>query len=642
MRKNWFGRGNYIPKTELKKGKVRDKVKGIDLLRKGSVDMAEVMTRDQIAMEDTWNLEEIYPSDQAWEVAYKELERQCETLKDWKGKVLENGESLKSFLKLYTEAGEQLGKVYVYAHQKYHQDTANATYQGVSERATMLMMKFQSAVAFFQPEILEAPEEKFQEVYAASKSGMSEKDQKGYDRYFSELFRQKEHRLSAEMEELLAQAREVLDSPDTIFSMFNNADISFPVIQDEDGQDVEITHGRYTTLLQRKDRSVREAAFKGLYSKYKEFQNTLAATYAANVKKDIFYAKTRKYASSLDMALDESSIPKDVYSNLVDVVRENLPLLHRYMDIRKKALKLDELHMYDVYVPMVEEQKDEISFEQAKTMVLEGLQPMGEEYLSILQEGFSNRWIDVYENKGKRSGAYSWGSYGTHPYVLLNHQNNLNSVFTLAHEMGHSIHSYYSNKTQPYICADYEIFVAEVASTCNEALLIHDLLQKTEDKQMRAYLINYYLEQFRTTLYRQTMFAEFEWKAHEMAERGEALTAENLSRMYHQLNVDYFGENTVIDEEIDLEWARIPHFYNSFYVYQYATGYSAAIALSAKILKEGAPAVKDYTEKFLCGGGSKDPIELLKGAGVDMSKKESIQAALDVFAELLDQMEALL
>lgn len=424
--------------------------------------------------------------------------------------------------------------------------------------------------------------------------------------------------------------------------MFNNADISFPTILNEDREEVAITHGRFSALLQNQDRRVRKDAFEGLYSKYKEFENTLAATYSANVKKDIFIAKTRKYASSLAMALDESNIPVAVYQNLVQVVRENLPLLHRYMKIRKKALHLDELHLYDVYVPMVEEKKKEISFEQAKEMVLEGLAPMGEEYQKLLKKGFDSRWIDVYENKGKRSGAYSWGSYGTHPYVLLNHQNDLNSVFTLAHEMGHSLHSYYSNSSQPYICADYEIFVAEVASTCNEALLIHDLLEKTSDKKERAYLLNYHLEQFRTTLFRQTMFAEFEWKAHEMAENGEALTAQNLSEMYHQLNVDYFGDETVIDKEIDLEWARIPHFYNSFYVYQYATGYSAAIALSSKILKEGKPAVDDYVNKFLRGGGSKDPIDLLKGAGVDMSKKESVQSALQVFEQLLNEIEELL
>lgn len=604
--------------------------------------MADLKTREQIDIKDTWDLQELCPSDEIWEKEYKKIEAQCEEIKKWKGKVFESPESLKVFLDLYVESGISIGKVYVYAHQRYHQDTANSLYQGLSERATMLLMKYQSATSFFEPEVLAMPEEEFSNIYKEARKTMSEKDAAGFDRFFQEIIRQKEHRLSAEMEELLANAREVLDSPDTIFSMFNNADIEFPTIKDENGKEVAITHGRYTTLMKNKDRRVRKDAFQGLYGKYKEFKNTLAATYAANVKKDVFYANTRKYESSLAMALDESSIPLEVYSNLTDVVWENLPLLHRYMDIRKKALQLDELHMYDVYVPMVEEVSDSIDFEQAKEMVLEGLKPLGEEYANLLKEGFSNRWMDIYENKGKRSGAYSWGSYGAHPYVLLNHQNDLNSVFTLAHEMGHAIHSYYSNKTQPYICAGYEIFVAEVASTCNEALLIHDLLEKTEDKAKRAYLINYHLEQFRTTLFRQTMFAEFEWKAHQMAERGEALTEQNLSSIYHQLNADYFGEGTVIDEEIDLEWARIPHFYNSYYVYQYATGYSAAIALSHKILKEGQSAVKDYVEQFLCGGGSKDPIDLLKGAGVDMSKKESIQSALDVFKDLLDQMEELL
>lgn len=605
--------------------------------------MAEkLLTRDQVAEKDTWNLDDMCPSDQAWEEYYRELDAKCEEIKRWKGKVFADAEALLSFLKLYVDSGILVGKIYVYAHQRYHQDTANAVYQGMSERATTLLMKYQSATAFFQPEILALPEDDFKRVYGEARKQMSEKDAKGFDRFFGEVMRQKEHRLSAEMEELLANAREVLDSSDSIFSMFNNADILFPTIKDEKGEDVAITHGRYASLLKSPDRRVRKDAFQGLFSKYMEYKNTLAATYGANVKKDVFYAKTRKYDSALAMALDESNIPVEVYTNLIDVVRDNLPQLHRYMDIRKKALGLEELHMYDVYVPMVDEVAEEIDFETAKQMVLEGLAPMGEEYCALLKEGFENRWIDVYENKGKRSGAYSWGTYSAHPYVLLNHQNDLNSVFTLAHEMGHSIHSYYSNKTQPYICSDYEIFVAEVASTCNEALLIHDLLEKTQDKAKRAYLINYHLEQFRTTLFRQTMFAEFEWKAHQMAENGEALTEQRLSEMYHQLNVDYFGENTVIDPEIDLEWARIPHFYNAFYVYQYATGYSAAIALSAKILKEGAPAVKDYVEKFLCGGGSKDPIDLLLGAGVDMSKKESIQSALDVFKDLLDQMEELL
>lgn len=445
-----------------------------------------------------------------------------------------------------------------------------------------------------------------------------------------------------EMEELLASGREVLEGAGNIFSMFNNADVKFPAIKGENGENIEITHGRFIQLLQQKNRRIRKDAFQSLYSVYESYRNTLAATFSTNVKQDIFYARARKYPSSLAMKLDQSDIPEAVYYNLISVVHENLPLLHHYMDMRKRALGVEELHMYDLYVPIVEDDMGRIDYETAKEMVLEGLKPLGEEYQSILKEGFENRWIDVYENIGKRSGAYSWGAYGTHPYVLLNHQDNLNSVFTLAHEMGHAIHSYYSDKNQPIICAGYQIFVAEVASTCNEALLIHDLLEKTKDKGRKAFLLNYYLEQFRTTLFRQTMFAEFEMITHQLAENKEPLSAEKLCEIYHDLNVKYFGEQVVVDKEIDMEWARIPHFYTSFYVYQYATGYSAAIALSARILKEGETAVRDYVEKFLSGGGSKDPISLLKGAGVDMSKKEPIQEALHVFSDLLDQMEEVL
>lgn len=602
----------------------------------------KIMTREQVEEQNTWNLGDLFSEDAEWEKGNNELSVMCKELSEWKGRTLENSDTLYEFLELFEKAGMLAGRVYVYAHQKYHQDTTNPTYQGMSERATAALNQFSSAIAFFQPEVLTLEQEEFNNIFDHCKARMDDKRIAGFERYFSEIFRQKEHSLSGEMEELLANARESLKASDSIFSMFNNADIKFPVISLEDGKKVEITHGRYSSLLKSQDRRVRKEAFEGLHGQYKRFENTLATTYGANVKSDIFYAKTRKYPSALAMALDESHIPEEVYTNLIQVVRENLSVLHRYMKVRKNALGVEALHLYDVYVPMVEGVDEKISFEQAKEMVLDGLKPMGEEYLKLLQEGFSNRWIDVYENAGKRSGAYSWGCYGVHPYVLLNHQDDLNSVFTLAHEMGHALHSYYSNKNQPYVCADYEIFVAEVASTCNEALLIHDLLEKTEDKKKKAYLLNYYLEQFRTTLFRQTMFAEFEWKAHEMAEKGEALTAETLNAMYHQLNVDYFGEETVIDEAIDVEWARIPHFYNSFYVYQYATGYSAAIALSAKILKEGMPAVNAYIGEFLCKGGSKDPIDLLKGAGVDLSKKEPIQAAMDVCNDLLDQIEELL
>lgn len=600
-----------------------------------------LMKREEVKKEDTWAIEDLFTTDAAWEEEFKELEGLCDILVKYKGTLFDSVERMTEFFEDYEKASLILERVYVYAGQKYHEDTTNSKYQGLSERADALMAKYQESIAFLEPEILGINENVYKEITEGFFRKIPEKEE-GYRRFFYEIVRSKEHSLSVEMEELLASGREVLDSASNIFSMFNNADVKFPSIRGENGEEIEITHGRFIQLLQQKNRKIREDAFKSVYRVYRSYQNTLAATLGANIKQDIFYARARKYPSSLAMKLDGSDIPEEVYHNLITVVHENLPLLHRYMDIRKHALGVDELHMYDLYVPIVEDDMGKIDYETAKKMVLEGLKPLGDEYQNVLKEGFTKRWIDVYENVGKRSGAYSWGAYGTHPYILLNHQDNLNSVFTLAHEMGHAIHSYYSDKNQPIICAGYQIFVAEVASTCNEALLIHDLLGKTEDKKRKAFLLNYYLEQFRTTLFRQAMFAEFETITHQMAENKEPLPARKLCEIYHDLNVKYFGEQVVIDEEIDMEWARIPHFYTSFYVYQYATGYSAAIALSARIRKEGEAAVRDYVDKFLSGGGSKDPISLLKGAGVDMSKKEPIQEAMNVFAGLLNQIEEIL
>ncbi|MDE7422246.1 MAG: oligoendopeptidase F [Lachnospiraceae bacterium] len=597
--------------------------------------------REEVNKQDTWAMEDLFATDEAWEEEFKKLDEVCDALASYKGTLFDNVERMADFFEVYEKANLMLERVYVYAGQKYHEDTTNSKYQGLSERADTLMAKYKESVAFLEPEILGTEEIHYKEITEGFFKKIPEKEE-GYRRFFYEIIRSKEHSLSIEMEELLASGQEALDSAGNIFSMFNNADVKFPSIEGEKGEKIQITHGSIIQLLQQKNRRIRKDAFKSLYSVYQSFQNTLAATFGANIKQDIFYARARKYSSSLAMKLDGSDIPEEVYDNLITVVHENLPQLHRYMDIRKKALGVDELHMYDLYVPIVEDNMGKIDYETAKKMVLEGLKPLGSEYQNILKEGFDNRWIDVYENVGKRSGAYSWGAYGTHPYVLLNHQENLNSVFTLAHEMGHAIHSYYSDKNQPIICAGYQIFVAEVASTCNEALLIHDLLKKTKDKGRKAFLLNYYLEQFRTTLFRQTMFAEFEKITHHIAENKEPLPAKKLCEIYNDLNVKYFGENVVVDEENDMEWARIPHFYTSFYVYQYATGYSAAIALSARILKEGEVAVRDYIDKFLSGGGSMDPISLLKGAGVDMGKKEPIQEALNVFADLLDQMEELL
>lgn len=597
--------------------------------------------REEVNREDTWAMEDLFATDEAWEEEFEKLDGLCDTLASYKGTLFDSVERMAEFFETYEKASLMLERIYVYAGQKYHEDTTNSQYQGFSERADALMAKYQESIAFLEPEVLSADEEVYKEITEGFFAKIPEKEE-GYRRFFYEIIRSKEHSLSVEMEELLASGQEALDSASNIFSMFNNADVKFPAIEDENGEKIEVTHGRCLQLLQNKNRKIRKDTFQSLYSVYQSYQNTLAATFGANIKQDIFYARARKYASSLAMKLDKSDIPEEVYHNLITVVHENLPQLHRYMDIRKKALGVDQLHMYDLYVPIVEDDMGKIDYETAKEMVLEGLKPLGDEYQNILKEGFDNRWIDVYENVGKRNGAYSWGAYGTHPYVLLNHQENLSSVFTLAHEMGHAIHSYYSDKNQPIICAGYQIFVAEVASTCNEALLMHNLLKKTQDKGRKAFLLNYYLEQFRTTLFRQTMFAEFEMITHQMAENKEPLPAKKLCEIYHELNVKYFGEQVVVDEENDMEWARIPHFYTSFYVYQYATGYSAAVALSARILKEGEPAVRDYVDKFLCGGGSKDPISLLKGAGVDMSKKEPIQEALNIFADLLNQMEEVL
>jgi oligoendopeptidase F len=431
------------------------------------------------------------------------------------------------------------------------------------------------------------------------------------------------------------------ETSSNVFSMFNNADIVFPAIKDENGEECAITHARYMNLMQSDDRRVRKDAFSGLYHTYEKFKNTLGASYIGNLKKDAFYTKVRHYNSSLERSLDDGNIPEQVYHTLIETVHKNMDKIYRYMKLRKKILGVDELHLYDVYVPMISDFKKTVGFEEAKNIVKKALEPLGEEYGKTLQEGFDGGWIDVYENEGKRSGAYSWGAYGTHPFVLLNYQDRLNDVFTLAHEMGHALHSCFSDKAQPYPYAGYKIFVAEVASTCNEALLMDYLLNHSEDKKEKAYLINYFLEQFRTTLYRQTMFAEFELKAHEMQESGEGVTADKLCQMYLELNELYFGKEVVADPEIAMEWARIPHFYTSYYVYQYATGYAAAIALSRRILKEGGSAVSDYLE-FLRGGSSKDPVELLKGAGVDMTSAAPLQEALDLFDELIGQYEELM
>ncbi len=590
--------------------------------------------RDEIDVKDTWAIEDLYESDAAWKEDYEKLREMIPKIREFKGKLGESAKTLLSMQKMYDEVNMRAEKVYVYANQKLHEDTDNGVYQDLSSMAQKVLVELSEAGAYIEPEILALPEGTV-ERFLEEEEGLLM-----YRQYFRDIIRKKEHVLTGEMEELLASVGELAQGPKDIFSMFNNADIRFPEIMGEDGAPVEVTHGSFISLLQSKDRRVRKDAFASLYGVYGRYRNTLAATYRANVTQEVFYARARKYGSDLEAALDGSHIPVSVYDNLIQAVHGALGLMHRYVRLRRKLLGVDTLHMYDLYVPVVADEEQKIPFAQAKEMVLAGLKPMGEEYEALLKEGFSSRWIDVYENKGKRSGAYSWGAYGTHPYVLLNYQENLNNVFTLAHEMGHALHSWYSDKNQPYVYAGYKIFVAEVASTCNEALLIHHLIETTEDPKKKAYLVNYFLEQFRTTLFRQTMFAEFEKITHALAEQGETLTAGRLCEIYYDLNQMYFGEDICVDKEIALEWARIPHFYTPFYVYQYATGFSAAIALSRRILEKGEEAVADY-KKFLCGGSSMYPLDLLRMAGVDMEDPQPVTDALAVFGEYLDEMERL-
>ncbi|RXY99482.1 oligoendopeptidase F [Fictibacillus sp. S7] len=591
--------------------------------------------REELPLQDTWDLEAIYATNDKWEEEFSEVKRLLPEVKQFQGKLGESADMLFQFFQKQDELTKKLGKLYTYAHMRYDQDTTNSLYQGLNDRASNLATQVGSSLSFAVPEILLLPEETIDSYIKDNK------DLGLYKHVLDEINRQRPHVLSKEEEALLADVSEVTASPSTTFGMLNNADLKFPVIKDENGEEIEVTHGRYIRFLESSDRRVREDAFKAVYGTYDKFKNTFASTLAGTVKKDNFFARTRKFDSARQAALNDNNIPEEVYENLVKTVNDHLHLLHRYVDIRKRALNLDELHMYDLYTPLVQDVKMEVTYEEAKKLVLESLDPMGEEYKNIVKEGFEKRWIDVHENAGKRSGAYSSGAYGTMPYILLNWQDNVNNLFTLTHEVGHSVHSYYTRESQPYPYADYSIFVAEVASTCNEALLNHYMLNKTKDKQEKLYLLNHHLEGFRGTVFRQTMFAEFEQAIHVRAANGEPLTPELLTQIYYDLNVKYFGENVVIDKEIGLEWSRIPHFYYNFYVYQYSTGFSAAASLSKQILEEGESSVSRYID-FLKAGSSDYPIEVLKKAGVDMTTSKPVEDALKVFEEILDEMESLL
>lgn len=600
--------------------------------RRKEIHKMKLMKREEQKTEDTWALEDLYINDDAWKSDGVRLQFAIDQIKEYDGHLQESARKLLECLKAYEEVNCLMEAYYVYANQRYHQDTANFYYQGFAGEAEIKMNLLQAAVSYMVPQILEISREKLDEFYE------EEPELSAYRLFIENIQRQKEHTLDEKGEHMLAAANEMAKGASNIYSMFNNADIRFADITDEKGEKVPLTQGRFISFMESGDRRVRQEAFTSLYAAYRQNINTVAAMYDANARATAFFAKERHYDSALEAALDDSEIPVNVYHKLIEAVHDNLDTMYDYVALRKKLLGVEELHMYDVYVPMVSGVEKKYTFEEAKKLVLEGLAPMGEDYLELLREGFDNRWIDVYENEGKRNGAYSWGAYGVHPYVLLNFQGTLNHVFTLAHEMGHALHSHYSDKHQPYLYAGYKIFVAEVASTCNEALLIHYLLEKTEDKKEKAYLINYFLDQFKGTLYRQTMFAEFEMMTHDMVKEGKTLTAQVLCDTYRELNKKYFGQDMVIDDEIAYEWARIPHFYTPFYVYQYATGFAAAIAISSRILNGEEGAVEDY-KRFLSGGSSMSPIELLKLCKVDMTSGKPVQKALEVFREYLEMLK---
>lgn len=594
----------------------------------------KIPARADVPEKDKWAIQDLFATDDDWRAALAKAKEFIPRITAFRGRLAESGAALLSFFRLDDEISLAFDALVHYAQRRSDEDTRVAAYQEMVSQVTRFAVEIQSAAAFETPELLAISDEDMNRLYAEAP------ELELYRLNIDRIRRRREHVLSDKEEAILAAAGEMAASPDDIYSMLNDADLKFPDAVDKDGSKHPVTHGTFIPLMQSYDRVLRKSAFDSLYSVYGQFRNTSAATLSAQLKQLLFFANVRKYPSTLDAALDGNEVPTEIYRNLIDAVHRSFAPMYRYVALRKKLLGVDELHMYDLYVPVVDGVEMKFTFEEAKEIALKALAPLGEDYLNLLREGFANGWIDVYENEGKRSGAYSAGAR-VHPYVLLNFKGTLDDVFTLVHEMGHSIHSYLSNKTQPTAYQDYVIFVAEVASTCNEALLMEYLLSVTTDKKERAYLINHFLEQFRGTLYRQTMFAEFELTANEMTQRGEGTTAEALCAMYKKLNEQYFGPEMNVDEEISLEWARIPHFYYDYYVYQYATGYAAAIALSRRILREGEAAVKDYLG-FLSGGCSADPITLLRGAGVDMASPKPIEDATKLFDEMISEMEKIL
>ncbi len=575
-----------------------------------------------------WAIEKIYESDQHWKQDYDHVKVLLKKIKQLEGN-LHSQDNLLRAMELYEEIMRLSLKVFAYGKMKRDEDNTLSQYQKLADQGQSLYIEAETSLSFLVPELLKLQEDQLEEFLLRNPK---------YQHFFDDILRGKAHVLTSKEENILARVGSIAQGPATIFSMFNNADIKFPIIENEKHEQVELTKGNYITLLESADRRVRKEAFSALHNSYEKMKNTLAAIYSTNLKKDYFYARVRNFSSSLEASLFNGNIPTTVYDQLIEAVHQKLPLLHRYVRLRKELLNLDELHMYDLYTPVVTGIDIKIPYEVAKETILKGLAPLGEEYVDLLRFGFENRWVDVYENKGKTGGAYSWGTYDSYPFVLMNYQGKVGDMFTLAHEMGHSLHSYYTARNQPFLYSQYKIFVAEVASTVNEALLMDYMIRNTEEPKEKMYYINQYLEQFRGTIFRQVMFAEFEKITHEKVASGQSLNAEELSKIYYDLNLAYFGQDMVVDDEIAIEWARIPHFYRNFYVYQYATGYGAAIALSKNILEKGEPAVAAYLE-FLRAGDSDYPINVLQRAGVDMTTSKPIIQALEVFEKLLDQLE---
>jgi len=600
-----------------------------------AADNSSVPERSEIPSQYKWRLEDIYASEELWQADFDNLKAALPKISGYKGTLTKSAETLLQCLKERDEIGIISGKLYAYARMHRDENSTNTKYQAMTGKTEALLAEAGAATAFIEPEILAIPDATLVE-FRQDNTGLKE-----YSFYFDNLIRQKKHVLSPAEEEILSRAAEVTQAPENIFSMLAQADMKFPQTIDESGRKIELSEGRYTSLIRSTNREVRQQAFVNLFNTYNQYRNTFAATLNGNVKKNLFYAKTRKYNSTLESALAADNVPTEVYNNLISTVSSHLEPLHRYVALKKKALHLSEIHMYDLYTPLAQDVKIIIPYAEALPLVKESLNPLGPEYTAILEKGLSSGWIDIYENRGKRTGAYCWGTHGVHPFVLLNYNDRYDAVSTLTHEMGHALHSYYSHTSQPYITASYTIFSAEVASTTNEILLLDYMLNKITDKQQKLYLINQYLEQVRTTVYRQTMFAEFEKLVYEKAESGETITADMLDALWHELNVKYYGQDIIVDPEINIEWARIPHFYSYFYVYQYVTGYSAATALADKLLNEGQPAQERYIA-FLKSGGSDYSINLLKQAGVDMSSPKPVEVTLAKFASRLAELEKLL